>query len=170
MPVSRQLLKPVGLRFILFTFIVGFALQAIPWGIATRDMLPDFVALLLLYWCMNQPRRVGVGWAFWLGIMLDIVDRNVFGQHSLAYCLTSWLVLSRQRQLAMFPIWHQALYVGPLLIINQIIMVAVRLVIDRVFPGWLFFVGSLVGALLWPLMSQLLQIPQRVDKPVEIDS
>jgi rod shape-determining protein MreD len=97
------------------------------------------------------------------------VDRNVFGQHSLAYCLTGWLVLSRQRQLAMFPMTQQVLYIAPLLLVNQVIMVVVRLAIDHVFPGWLFFIGSFTGALLWPLMSQLLQIPQRVEKPVEIE-
>ena len=169
MPLSRQILKPVRLRFVLLTFVIALALQSIPWGTAARDLLPDFVALLLLYWCMNQPRVVGVGWAFWLGIMLDIVDRNVFGQHSLAYCLTSWLVLSRQRQLAMFPMTQQVLYIAPLLLANQVIMVLVRLAIDHVFPGWLFFIGSFTGALLWPLFSQLLQIPQRVEKPVEIE-
>ncbi|MBV8657893.1 MAG: rod shape-determining protein MreD [Burkholderiales bacterium] len=170
MPVSRQLLKPVTLRFILFTFAVALALAMIPWGPVVRAVLPDFVGLVLIYWCMNQPRHVGVGWAFWLGIILDIADGNVFGQHGLAYCFTSWLVLGRHRQLGMFPLWQQALYVAPVLFVNQGIMVLVRLGTDHVFPGWSFFAGSATGALLWPLMTQLFQIPQRVEKPAEIES
>lgn len=170
MPVSSQLLKPVKLRFILFTFIVAMTLALIPWGPMVRALLPDFVALTLLYWCMNQPRHVGVGWAFWIGVVLDIADGNVFGQHGLAFCLTSWFVMARHRQLGMFPIWQQALYIGPLLLINQIVMLLVRLATGSAFPGWTYFLGVISGALCWPLMSQLFQMPQRVDKPVEIQS
>jgi rod shape-determining protein MreD len=169
MPVSSQLLKPVRLRFILFTFLIALGLALIPWGPMMRAVLPDFIALVLLYWCLNQPRHVGVGWAFWLGIVLDIADGNVFGQHGLAYCFTGYLALSRRRRVGMLPLWQQALYVAPLLLINQGIMVLVRLAADRVFPGWTFFIGALTGAVLWPLMSQLLQIPQRADNPVEIE-
>ncbi|WP_374349133.1 rod shape-determining protein MreD [Chitinimonas sp.] len=168
MPVSSQLLKPVRLRFVLFTVVVALGLALIPWGPLMRAVLPDFIALVLLYWALNQPRHVGVGWAFWLGIILDIADGNVFGQHSLAYCFTTYLATSRHRRVGMFPLWQQALYVAPLLLANQAIMVLVRLAIDRVFPGWTFFIGALSGAVLWPLMSQILQIPQRAEKPVEI--
>ncbi|GLR12525.1 rod shape-determining protein MreD [Chitinimonas viridis] len=170
MPVSSQLLKPVKRSFIVFTFIVALTLALIPWGPMVRAFLPDFVALTLLYWCMNQPRHVGVGWAFWLAMLLDIADGNVFGQHGLAYCATSWFVLGRHRQLGMFPLWQQALYVAPLLLANQLIMLLVRMATGSGFPGWSYFVGTLSGALLWPLLSQLLQAPQRVDKPAEIQS
>lgn len=169
MPVSSQLLKPVRLRFIVFTFIIAFALALIPWGPTVRSCLPDFVALVLFYWCLNQSRQVGVGWAFWLGILLDIADGNVFGQHSLAYCIASYMVLSRNRRLGFLPLWQQALQIVPMLFLSQLIMVLVRLATDRVFPGWGFFIGAGTGALLWPPMSQLFQIPQRTDKPAEIE-
>ncbi|MFC4160425.1 rod shape-determining protein MreD [Chitinimonas lacunae] len=168
MPVSRQLLKPVKLSFIVLTFLVGLVLDLVPWGPGMRQMLPDSIALLLLYWCMNQPSHVGVGWAFWLGLTLDLADGNTFGQHSLAYVASCYLVLSRHRQLAMFPLWQQAIYIAPLLLLNQAIMVAVRLVTGAPFPGWSYFVGPLIGMLAWPLLSYLLQIPQRKEKPAEL--
>lgn len=170
MPVSSQLLKPVKRGFIFFTFVVAMTLALIPWGQFARAVLPDFIALVLLYWCMNQPRHVGVGWAFWLGILLDIADGNVFGQHGLAYCTTTWFAMARHRQLAMFPLWQQALYIGPLLLANQLIMLMVRLATGSAFPGWEYFLGAATGALCWAWMSQLLQMPQRVDKPAEIQS
>ncbi len=169
MPISSQLLKPVRLRFIVFTFIIAFGLALIPWGPAVRAVLPDFVALVLVYWCINQSRQVGVGWAFWLGILLDIADGNVFGQHSLAYCITSFLVVVRNRRIGMLPLWQQALQVLPMLLLSQLVMVLVRLATDRVFPGWSFFLGAATGALLWTPMSQLFQIPQRTEKPAEIE-
>lgn len=170
MPVSRQLLKPVSLSFILFTFALALTVALIPWGPTLRAILPDFVALLLFYWCMYQSRRVGVGWAFWLGIVLDIADGNVFGQHGIAYCLTAWAVLVRHRQLGMFPLWQQALYIGPLLLVNQLIMLLVRLATGSAFPGWIIFVGALSGTVCWPLLCQLLQLQQRAHKRAEIQS
>ncbi|QDQ26830.1 rod shape-determining protein MreD [Chitinimonas arctica] len=170
MPVSSQLLKPVKLRFILFSFGLALTMALIPWGATARALLPDFVALTLLYWCMNQPRHVGVGWAFWLGLLMDIADGNVFGQHGLAFCLTSWFVTAKHRQLGMFPIWQQALYVAPLLLANQCIMLVVRLATGSAFPGWSYFLGTLAGTLCWPLLSQVFQLPQRVDKAAEIQS
>ena len=135
MPVSRQLLKPAGIGFILTSVVVSLILALIPWGPGARVILPDFVAVVLVYWCMNQPRHVGIAWAFWLGLVLDIADGNVIGQHSLAYCFCCWLVLSRQRRLGNFPLWQQALYVLPVMLSSQVVMVLVRLAIDRVFPA-----------------------------------
>ncbi|MGQ5522613.1 rod shape-determining protein MreD [Chitinimonas sp. PSY-7] len=170
MPVSRQLLKPVSLGFILFTIVVALTTALIPWGPTVRAILPDAVALVLFYWCMYQSRRVGIGWAFWLGIVLDIADGNVFGQHGIAYCLTAWFVLARHRQLGMFPLWQQALYIGPLLFANQLIMLVVRMLTGSAFPGWFIFIGALTGAVCWPLLSQLLQMQQRTEKRAEIQS
>lgn len=168
MPVSRELLKPVSTGFIVFTFVVGLLLALIPWGQTVRWVLPDTIALLLLYWTLNQPRHVGVSWAFFLGLVLDIADGNSFGQHGFAYCLMTYLILARRRQLVMFPMWHQSLYIGPLLLISQVGMVLARLIVGDPFPGWLYFSASLSGALLWPLMSSILQIPQRKEKPAEL--
>lgn len=168
MPVSRELLKPVGPGFIIFTMLIGLLLALIPWQPVARAILPDAVMLLLLYWAMNQPRHVGVGWAFVMGIVLDIADGNAFGQHGLAYCLSTYLVLSRHRQLAMFPLWQQSLYIGPLLLVAQVTMVLARMLIGDPFPGWSYFCGSITGTLLWPAMSKLLQIPQRKEKPVAL--
>ncbi|PHV12640.1 rod shape-determining protein MreD [Chitinimonas sp. BJB300] len=170
MPVSRQLLKPVSLGFILFTIVVALTTALIPWGPTVRAILPDGVALVLFYWCMYQSRRVGMGWAFWLGIVLDIADGNVFGQHGIAYCLTAWFVLARHRQLGMFPLWQQALYIGPLLFASQLIMLVVRMATGSAFPGWFIFIGALTGAVFWPLLSQLLQMQQRTEKRAEIQS
>lgn len=168
MPVTRELLKPVSPGFIIFTFVVGVMSALIPWPPTVRSIMPDAVPLLLLYWSMSQPRYVGVGTAFFLGLVLDIADGNAFGQHGIAYCMATYLALSRHRQLAMFPLWHQALYIGPLLLMIQCVTVVSHLAMGDAFPGWLYFFASLSGALLWPGLSRLLQFPQRKTTPVEL--
>ncbi|MDK2124959.1 rod shape-determining protein MreD [Parachitinimonas caeni] len=170
MPVTRELLKPVKTSFIIFSFIVALLFNLIPFPFSHGNLfvLPDLVALLLLYWGMHQPRKVGVGTAFWLGLALDIADANVFGQHSLAYCLTTYVVASRRRQLAVFPLWQQALYMLGLLLLNQFIMQLVRKILGAPFIGWGYFVGCFIAALLWPLITRLLQHPQRKESPSEL--
>lgn len=170
MPVLHQLLKPVRLSFVISSLIAALLLNFIPWSGTLYLLLPDFVGLVLLYWLMNQPKLVNLSWCFLLGLLLDIANANVFGQHSLAYCFSGYLVLIRHRQLAMFAFGLQALYVGGLLLINQLIMLMIRLLSHTaVFPGWLYFANAIIGALIWPLLSQLLQLPQRAtDKSAEL--
>lgn len=168
MPISSQLLKPVGMGYILFTLMLGFLFDLIPWDNGAIHLLPDGVLLMLFYWGLNQPRRIGVGFGFWLGIAMDVADGNVFGQHALAYVVTMYLVTSRQRRMHILPLWQQALYVGGLLLIAQTLMVIARMALGDAFIGWGYFVSVVLGGLMWIPLTHLLLIRQQMDKPAEL--
>lgn len=164
MPISSQLLRPVGFGFILFTFVLAFLGNLLPWQAALQGLTPDFVALMIIYWALHQPRRIGVGWAFTLGLMMDVADGSYLGQHALAYGVIAYLVLARQRQFAIFPFWQQALITLVLLVLSQALMLAVRLLLGDSFPGAGYFVGAPIAAILWTPLSNLMLMHQR--KPV----
>ncbi|MDF0604576.1 rod shape-determining protein MreD [Neisseriaceae bacterium TC5R-5] len=161
MPSERpkELLKPVKRRFILLSFVLAILIELIPLPHGSIRWLPDLTGLLILYWVINQPRRVNIGIAFSLGLIADISTAGLFGQHALAYSITAYLALSRQRQLVMFNLGQQALVVLGLLLSNQIIMVVVRMLTGSAFVGWGYFLPPLVGALLWPLLTKLMLLP-----------
>ncbi|QBC43298.1 rod shape-determining protein MreD [Iodobacter fluviatilis] len=161
MPISRQLLRPVSSSFILFTFVLSLSINLLPWQAGLIGFAPDFVALFIIYWTLNQPRRIGVGWAFFLGLLMDVADGNVLGQHALAYTVIAYLTLARQRQLAVFPFWQQAFVALALMLIGQVLMLSLRMLMGAPFPGWAYFAGCCVAAFIWPPLSNILLSHQR---------
>jgi len=157
----KELLKPVKRRFIFMTLVLAVLVEMIPLPHGSVRWLPDFISLVLLYWLINQPRRVNVGIAFLMGLVADIATAGMLGQHALAYSVTGYLALSRQRQLIMFNLGQQALAVLGLMLGNQAIMVIARMLTGSAFVGWSYFLPPLIGALLWPLLTKLLLLPYR---------
>ena len=157
----HEILLPVRLRFIALTFAAGVLLDLLPWGGAMLLMKPDFVAVLILYWCIHQPRKLGLAAAWGLGLVMDIADASLFGQHALAYSVLAFLGIVLHRRVLMFDLRHQILHVLPMLLAAQIIMVMVRLAAGSGFPGFHYFLASAAGAALWPILVFLLHLPQR---------
>ncbi|QLG88785.1 rod shape-determining protein MreD [Chitinibacter bivalviorum] len=168
MPISRQMLRPVGGGFIFMSFIFALLINLLPWQATTASFAPDFVALMIIYWTLNQPRRFGVAWAFLLGIFMDVADGNLLGQHALAYSIIAFLTLSRQRQLAVFPFWQQAFVALAFMLLSQTIMLVVRMMMGANFVGWSYFAGSFLAAFIWPPLSNLMIMYQRKDVPDEL--
>ena len=168
MPISRQLLRPAGVGFIFASFLVAMLINLLPWQATAINFAPDFIAFLIVYWGLNQPRRVGVACAFFLGLVMDVADGNVLGQHALAYSIIAYLALVRQRQLAIFPFWQQALVAFALLILSQAIMLLIRSLMGEPFVGWGYFAGSFLAAVLWPPFSNLMLHYQRKNVPDEL--
>ena len=102
-------------------------------------VVPDWVALVLTFWCIHQPLKVGMGAAFVLGLVMDVADASVMGQHALAYVLLAFAASGLSRRILWFPLLQQALHVLPLLLGAQLVMLATRLVGGAEFPGVLWF-------------------------------
>ena len=152
--------RPASGRFVLFTLLLSLLANLLPWSGLAKLLWPDFIALLLVYWVIHQPREIGLGAAWFLGLLMDIADGVLFGQHALAYTLMAFLAQILRPRIQMFSLWQQALYVFGLLLISLVIMLAIRLAFGAAFPGALYFTSSLLGALLWPSLSLLLRMRQ----------
>lgn len=161
----KELLKPIKPRWIVLSFVLAIAVELLPLDATLANWLPDFTAMLALYWTLNQPRRFGIGWSFGIGLIADVASASVFGQHALAYSVISYLLLSRQRQVVMYNLGQQTLVVLVLLLVNQLLMVLARMATGAVFAGWEYFIAPFVGAVFWPLLTNVLLIPQRRGTP-----
>jgi rod shape-determining protein MreD len=164
-PGQQYLLLPAKGGFIFASLLVALAFNLLPW----QDVrgVPDLLALVLTFWCIHQPRRVGIGAAWVLGLVMDAANGALFGQHALAYAALAYAAQRVHRRVLRFPLWQQALHVLVLLAASQVLMLAVRLAAGGTYPGPWYFVGSVVAALLWPLATLLLLAPQR--RPAEVD-
>ena len=155
----QHILRPVRLSTIVVSFIVALFLNFLPWP--DLRVVPDFVALVLCFWCVRQPRLVGLGVAWTLGLLSDAGNGVLLGQHALSYSVLAFLSIWLSRRILWFGPLQQALHIAPLLLIAQAAALLVRLAAGAVFPGWTLVTGPLVGALLWPVLSWFLLMPQR---------
>ena len=164
-PSAQSILLPVRAGTILGSVAVALLLNFLPW--TNVALVPDFVALVLAFWCVRQPRLVGLGAAWLLGLLTDVGNGVLLGQHALAYSLLAFAAITLSRRILWFPLWGQALHVAALLLFAQGVSALVRLAVGAEFPGWPIAVGPLIGALLWPVVSMLLLLPQRM--PADVD-
>ena len=159
MPASSQILLPVRLSTIIGSFIGALLLDFLPWP--DLRLVPDFVALVLVFWCVRQPRLVGLGAAWALGLLNDAGNGVLLGQHALAYSLAAFIAIWLSRRILWFGPWLQSVHVALILVMAKSAELVVRLSAGDAFPGWALFAGPLIGAALWPLASWLLLLPQR---------
>ncbi|HSC23158.1 MAG TPA: rod shape-determining protein MreD [Casimicrobiaceae bacterium] len=157
----EEILRPAKPWFVLLSLVAGLLLNLVPVGQPVLTYRPDFLALVLLYWCIHEPRFVGVGMAWMVGLLMDVGDATLFGQHALAYAMLAYGAEFFRRRVLRFPLWQQAVQVAVLLLLCALLVLLVRFVGGAALPKWTYLVPPLVGALLWPLSSVLLQTPQR---------
>ena len=160
---GHQLLLPASTAFIWGSLIgVIFLTMLINMGVIGRAVwLPDLVSLVLLFWSIHQPRRVGVGIAFMLGLIIDVHQGAVLGQHALSYSVLSFLALVIHRRLLWFTVPSQAFQVLPLFVACHAIELLARMLAGGTFPGFWLLLAPLLESLLWPVVSILLLLPQK---------
>lgn len=163
---SSRILQPVRPWFIFFSLFAATALNFLP--TSHWPGMPDWVALVLCFWSVREFRRVGMGWAFILGLVMDVADGAVLGQHCFAYVLLAYVCASLSRRLLWFPLAQQALQILPLLVATQLIQALMRLAVGAEFPNWSYYIGGpVIAALLWIPATFILLLPQY--RPVEQD-
>ncbi len=162
---SSRILQPVRPWFITLTLLLALLLNLLP--TTYIPFVPDWIAFLLCFWGIREPRRVAMGWGFLLGIAMDVADASLMGQHALAYVLVSYGASTLSRRILWFPLSQQALHVLPLLLLAQVVQLVARLMAGADFPGWTWFASPILGTLLWVPGTYLLLLPQY--QPVERD-
>lgn len=120
---------------------------------------PDFVALVIIYWSINYPHKMGMGIAFTMGLMMDVGNTGILGQHALAYCIVVYLTLVLGRRLRIFNVMQQAPQIGFILFVMQIVTVLVAVSGGSDLPTWHYFFATVTGTLLWAPISLLLSTP-----------
>ena len=160
MPAGRLLLLPANPRFIVMSFVLALLLHM--WlGLLGWYWIPDVLAIVLVFWTVHQPRRVGLVLAFLLGLALDVHESALLGQNALSYVVLSGLASVAQRRMHWFPLREQALQILPLFVVAALVEWLTRLIAQDAWPSWSQLPVPLLQAALWPLVGALLLAPQR---------
>lgn len=160
-PRPEEILLPVRRGFVLLTLVAAFGFNVLPLDGAALALRPDLVAVTVLYWCLHDPRRFGIGSAWIVGLVSDVAAGTLFGEHALAYSVIAFLGMVLRRRVLGFGIGGQMLHVAPILLVGKLVLVVVALAGGAAFPGWVLLAAPLLATLLWPVISFLYLLPRK---------
>jgi rod shape-determining protein MreD len=138
---------------VLAYFLVALSLQVAPLPEAMEPWRPPLLALAVIYWSMHQPGRYGVGIAWLLGLIQDVLQGAVLGQHALTIAVTAYITIKLCQRLRVFPLWHQTVAVGLILAIHEFLIYWIDGMTDNLAGGLLEFAPLAAALFLWPIMS-----------------
>jgi rod shape-determining protein MreD len=156
-----KLIEHQGGLVIILTFIVGLMLTMIPWPEWARYIPPYWVVMILIYWVMALPQRIGVGIAWVVGLVLDVAVGSLLGQHALALSVVAFMTVYLHQRLRVFPLWQQAIVIFFFCVMYSVINLWVRGITGTAPALWTVLLPSFTTALLWPVVFVLLRYMRR---------
>ena len=130
---GQQLLLPANPLFIWASLIAALLLNMLPLG--RLPWMPDSLAVVLVFWNVHQPLRVGIGLAFMFGLGMDVHQSALLGQHALSYTALSFFAIMIHRRLLWFPVPSQAVQVLPLFVAAHGVELVIRMIGEKTQCG-----------------------------------
>ncbi|AHK78139.1 rod shape-determining protein MreD [Ectothiorhodospira haloalkaliphila] len=140
------------LLVIPMTFVGALVLTVMPLPEELAPWRPEWLAMTVLYWTLALPRQVGVGTAWFLGLLLDVTQGALLGQHALGLAVIAWISLRLHQRVRFFPVWQQAVTVGALLAVHLMLVLWVYGITGMAPGTWLYWAPLASSVLLWPLV------------------
>lgn len=139
-----------GGGIIVMSFVAALLLTMLPLPEMLKGLRPEWVTLVLIYWCMALPYRIGIGWAWVAGLMLDVSTGSLLGQHALALAIVAFLALKLHQRIRLFPLMQQGFAILVLVAMAQLINLWINGIIHTPPTSWSYWLPSLISAALWP--------------------
>lgn len=146
---------------IILSFVIAMFMNALPWPDMIMMFKPDWVALVLIYWVMALPSRIGVlsGWT--LGLFVDVLDGTLFGINALSLALIAFLIQMIFHRLRLFPRWKQALNIAVMVGIHRMIVMLLSGLVQPNSISFSYWYPLIGAALFWPWVFILLRDVRR---------
>ncbi len=145
------------LTFILFlSFLMAALLQFLPVSDLLTIWVPQWVALVIVYWALVLDARFKLLLPCFVGLCLDVMNGSILGQHALALLWLSFIVLKNVKQFRRAGRIQQMLEIGLLILAYQFVLAAIQGIIGEQIVNWTYFVTSLSSAIIWPWVSIIL--------------
>ena len=131
------------------SLLAAILLMLLPMPVALQTLRPYWLALVLAYWVMEEPDQVGLGFAFLLGLVADLVVGSILGEQALRLVVITFILQRFRARLRFFPMSQQALAIGALLLNDRIVTTAIRMTLGEPMPAAGHWLSPLLGLLLW---------------------
>lgn len=151
-----------GTVIILLSFVIALMLTVMPLPDWAEEIRPQWVVMVLIYWAMALPQRVNVGTAWIMGLLLDVVNDAVLGQHALALAIIVFLTAHLHQRLRVFPQSQQAIVIFVFCVIYSLIVLWIKGITGTAPSVWLIIIPSFTTAIVWPLAFIILRHARRI--------
>ncbi len=145
----------------IVTVLVSFILAIIPLPDWIIEFRPEWVTLVLIYWTITSPAKVGVTVAWCAGLLLDVSYGTLMGQHAIGMVLVIYVIHQQHQRLRVASLLQQALLILLLIFVKQLLTLWVDGMLGRAPDSWLYFMPTITSALLWPWIHLILRDLQR---------
>ena len=157
--------KAGGLVTIWITIFVGMVLAVLPMPqllpVELGFLRPDWVAMILVYWIIALPHRLGIPAAWLAGVAVDVLLGSPIGQHALSYVLIAYVAGSLYQRIRMFSVLQQATILLGLLGLNELVGFWIESIVGLTDWSFWYLLPALSGAFLWPLVFLMLRYLRR---------
>lgn len=153
------------------SLLFGVMLQIVPIPAVLADLRPDWLLLILVYWCLTTPSRFGLSLAFGLGLVLDTLTGALLGQHALSMLLVVFVALKFRLRIRVFPMAQMMIVVFVLLALYQFTLFWIDGVAGRSVDTAARWQPLVTGTAAWPVVFWLLNRARRDagPQPVRLD-
>ncbi len=129
--------------------LAALLLGLLPLPVQVQGLRPYWLALVVAYWVIEEPDRAGLGFAFFVGLVADLVFGALLGEQALRLVVMAFILQRFRAQLRFFPLSQQALAIGGLLLNDRVVSAALHLLLGQPQLPWTYWLAPLVGMLLW---------------------
>jgi len=141
---------------LLLTVLVALILTVLPLPPLLDAVRPAFLVLAVLFWSIHAPRAGGIALGFFAGLVLDVFQGPVLGEHALALALVTYIAVREHQRIRSKPVMQQALIIFPLLVLYEIVLFMIDGWTGHPVVSPLRWVHTLTGAVIWPPATALL--------------
>lgn len=146
-----------GSWLIILSFVVALMLTALPMPDWAGIWRPAWVSLVLIYWCMALPERVGILVAALVGIHLDVISGTLLGQHALALSVVAFLAIQFYRRVRVLPLWQQGITIFGLVFVQQVFLLWINGIQGMPVMISAYWASPLISMVLWPWIFVVLR-------------
>ncbi|MCX8048353.1 MAG: rod shape-determining protein MreD [Methylohalobius sp.] len=146
MPIDKTYLG------IFLSLLGAIWLRLFAWPPLLLPFNPDWVLLVIIYWCLAAPDRFGIGLAWLIGLLVDATTGRLLGQHAFIYALIAYPCVRFHTRLRIFPLNHQLTFVLLFLLLAQFLTFWIEALRGKTLLTWEYWLPSLTGTLAWPFV------------------
>ncbi len=146
---------------IIISIVISFAISIIPLPESVKIFQPEWVMLVLMYWIIALPHRVGVGTAWIVGLFLDVLRGGLLGPHALTFALLAYILIRVYQRIRNFPVWQQCVSVFFFILLQTSIVVWLKSLSGKQVEWWMFILPAITSALAWSVVFYLLRAIRR---------
>ncbi|CAG4977451.1 MAG: rod shape-determining protein MreD [Lysobacter sp.] len=136
--------------------VVALLLGLLPLPASLLPLRPYWLALVVAYWVIEDPDRAGLGFAFIVGVLADLVFGSLLGEQALRLVVMAFILQRFRARIRFFPMSQQALAIGGLLLNDRIVTAGLHIALGIQPLPTMFWLAPLTGMLLWPPVFVLL--------------